>query len=204
MAPSRRESQDSKKDLRAFDSVEQEDELGDETAEAAEEGWGSLEEGLDLTETREQQVEEAEPKAAEAMYKPCDNCLGQQNGTEQARKPCVKRAPRASTKQEGEEHDATGHAQSQAWCKYCVRGRGRSCPRMTTQDNAGGEGTVPKVSMDYFYMSKEEERAMANPFITMLDESSGEKFARATGQKGLGNKKELDWLIVDMSEQLKA
>ena len=53
MVTSKSESQDSKKDLRAFDSVEQEDELGDETAEADEEGWGSLEEELDLTDTRE-------------------------------------------------------------------------------------------------------------------------------------------------------
>ena len=84
------------------------------------------------------------------------------------------------------------------------RGWGRATPHVVTKDNESGEGEVPKVSMDYFYMSTEEERAMENPFITMLDESTGQKYARATGQKGLGNNGEMDWLIVDMAEELKA
>ena len=38
----------------------------------------------------------------------------------------------------------------------------------------------------------------------MIDESTGEKFARAAGQKGVGTQGEMDWLIQDMVEELKS
>ena len=44
--------------------------------------------------------------------------------------------------------------------------------------------------MDFFYMSEEDRKASENPFIAMLDEYSGEKYARAVGRKRTGDRKD--------------
>ena len=82
-------------------------------------------------------------------------------------------------------------------------GAGQEC---TSQegDRDHEEGCVPKISMDYFFMSKVDESANVNPFIVMLDEDTGEKYARALGHKGLGQEREIEWLIKDMSMELKS
>lgn len=58
---------------------------------------------------------------------------------------------------------------------------------------------VPRVSMDYFFMSKEDEKASTNPCLVMKNEDSGEKYARAVGQTGVGDDGRMDWLIKDIS-----
>ena len=62
---------------------------------------------------------------------------------------------------------------------------------------------MPRISMDYFFMSKEGEKAHENLLIVMFDEETGEKYARAVGQKGIGTNQEMDLLIKDMSEEHK-
>eukprot|EP00973_Karenia_brevis_P061730 8584631-Karenia_brevis.AAC.1 len=57
--------------------------------------------------------------------------------------------------------------------------------------------------MDYFFMSKEDEQASHNPLLVMLDERTGNIYARAVAQKGVGEKGEMEWLIKDMHEELK-
>ena len=47
-------------------------------------------------------------------------------------------------------------------------------------------------------------KAHKDPLLIMADESTGEKYARAVGQKGLGKDGELDWLIKDIAEELQA
>ena len=63
---------------------------------------------------------------------------------------------------------------------------------------------MPKVSMDYLFMSQADEKADKNPLIVMVDESTGEKYARAVGKKGIGEENEMDWLVKDMSEEMKS
>ena len=58
--------------------------------------------------------------------------------------------------------------------------------------------------MDYYFMSKKDEEAKENPIMGMVDEQTGEKYARAVGNKGLGNPGDMDWLILDMVEELKS
>ena len=53
-------------------------------------------------------------------------------------------------------------------------------------------------------MSKRDEEAKENPLIAMVDESTGERYARAAGHKGVGGNGEQDWLIKDMVEELRA
>ena len=58
--------------------------------------------------------------------------------------------------------------------------------------------------MDYFFLTQEDKSHGANPMIVMVDESTGEKYARASGKKGTGSNGDLDWLIQDMFDELKA
>ena len=43
---------------------------------------------------------------------------------------------------------------------------------------------MPKISLDYFFMSGMGDSASANLVLVMLDEDTGEKYARAVGIKG--------------------
>ena len=52
-------------------------------------------------------------------------------------------------------------------------------------------------------MSKEDEKASRNPLIVMVNEETGDKYARAVGQKGLCPDNDMDWLVKDMDLELK-
>ena len=62
---------------------------------------------------------------------------------------------------------------------------------------------VPRISFDYFFLTKEEEAGNKNPMIVMVDEETGETYARSVSQKGLGEDGELEWLVEDMQKELK-
>ena len=51
------------------------------------------------------------------------------------------------------------------------------------------------MSLDYMFMSQEDNRASQNPIISIKNEGTGELYARAVGQKGLGEDGSMDWLI---------
>ena len=110
--------------------------------------------------------------------------------------------PQRVSKQEKEEHSRT-HAPFRSWCRYCVRGRATNTPHMKL-NKLDPEFAVPRISMDYFFMSKQDEAAQVNPLLVMVDEGTGEKYARAVGRKGLGDRNEMDWLIKDMSAEMKS
>ena len=124
---------------------------------------------------------------------------------EEGREPKGIRAPARVSRQEREVHERT-HTPYRPWCKYCVRARGRNTAhRKSDQEEvAEDELKVPRISMDYFFMSEEDQAANENPLLVMLDEETGDKYARAVGHKGLGVAHERDWVIKDMSAELKA
>ena len=64
------------------------------------------------------------------------------------------------------------------------------------------EVKVPRVHMDYFFMSREDEKASKNPRLVIADERSGSRYARAVGCKGTGENGSMDWLIEDISNTL--
>ena len=120
---------------------------------------------------------------------------------EEGRKAVGSKIPQKVSKDERQAHELT-HTPYRAWCKHCVRGRGKNrAHKKSTIDK--GEIDVPRVSIDYFYMSSEDEKASKNPLIVMVDEGTGEKYARAVGRKGLGDEGEMDWLLKDLSTELK-
>ena len=57
--------------------------------------------------------------------------------------------------------------------------------------------------MDYWFMSKKDETAKTNPLIVVVNGDSTERYARATGRKGVGQENEMMWLVKDMSEELR-
>ncbi len=120
---------------------------------------------------------------------------------EEGRRPKGLSAPMKVSKEEREEHERT-HTPYRAWCPVCVRARGRATPHMKSKE--AEEEAVPKISMDYFFMSSKDEEAKENPLIVMMDEETGEKYARAVGHKGVGTAGERDWLVKDMDAEMKA
>jgi len=128
---------------------------------------------------------------------------GREEEGEEGRAVPTARAPQRVSRQEREDHEKT-HTPFRAWCSHCVRGRGRNTPHRTQVKDEATRPVVPRVSMDYFFMSEEDRKACQNPIFAMVDEETGEKYARAVGRKGLGTEGEMDWLIKDVSAELKA
>ena len=66
--------------------------------------------------------------------------------------------------------------------------RGRNTPHRlgNVEDEDEAQDVIPNISMDYFFFSKKAELASEHPMLVMLDEETGDKYARAVGKKGLG------------------
>ena len=121
---------------------------------------------------------------------------------EEGRTPKGVRAPTGPTKAEREEHERC-HIPYRSWCRYCVRGRGRNKPHKKAQGEEEAEGVQKgRVSMDYFFLTKKDQAEGKNPILVMVDDESGNVFARAVEQKGVGENREMEWLLNSMVEEL--
>ena len=105
------------------------------------------------------------------------------------------------SKQERDGH-WRAHLPHRDWCDTCVKASERRVAHR--RGNKEERGQVPQVSMDYFYMSSKEEQDGNNPLVVMVDEETGYKYARMVWKKGLGRDGEMEWLVRDMSEELKS
>ena len=126
--------------------------------------------------------------------------------SEEGERAQIRRAPKGPTKREREEHEAT-HIPYRSWCRHCVRGRATNRPHVKApaeEDEEEKLKRVPRISMDYFFMGQDGERAAEYPMIVMIDESTDNRYMRAVERKGLGDHKEMEWLILDMSAELKS
>ena len=86
-----------------------------------------------------------------------------------------------------------------------ARARARNAPhRKCGVEEPLAEVEVPRAHMDYFLMSREDEKTSANPLLVMADEKSGSRYARAVGHKGMGEGGSMDWLVQDISNTLKS
>ena len=106
-----------------------------------------------------------------------------EEGEEEARASVGKKSPKDPTRKQREEHSRT-HMPYRSWCEDCVRSRARNAPH---HKKAPGDPLerikVPRVHMDYFFVSREHEAASSNPMLVMLDERSGSRYARLVGKK---------------------
>ena len=92
------------------------------------------------------------------------------------------RAPREPTAEEREEHELT-HLPYRAWCKHCVRGRGKS--EAHKELHAEAQHTVPHVSMDYCFMGQDESKCL--PILVVRDHASRFTFSQVVPCKGTGH-----------------
>ena len=148
--------------------------------------------------------EEEKKGGEEEEKKVVEERLGEEE-EDDAEKPKTREMPKGPTKKERQVHEAT-HLPFRSWCRHCVRGRGRNNPHKKQ-----GEGTeevkdmrIPRIHMDYFFMSQEEEKAGKNPLMLMIDDKYGHRYMRAVGGKGVGEGTEMEWLVKDMHDELKA
>jgi len=121
---------------------------------------------------------------------------------EEGRRPRVLKDVISVSRKEREEHEAT-HTPFQPWRRHGVRARARDEPHCKKKEE-DGMVKIPRVSFDCFFMSREDEKAHENPMIATVGQETSEKHARAIGHKGIGGGRDMDWLIKDMSDELKA
>ena len=140
---------------------------------------------------------DVESKDAEESWKKWRGIFEDEEA-EEGRRPRKAQVAHKVSKEEREEHELT-HCGFRIWCKYCVEGRSHKMGHMQRRDVDSSLEAVPRISMDYFYMSQHDEKAKEYPLLVAVDESTGEKFARTTGRKGVEG---CDWLIKELSEEL--
>ena len=103
-------------------------------------------------------------------------------GGEEAQEPKIRRAPKEPTKAERERHEAL-HLPYREWCRHCVRGQGRNRPHKAESDRDTEENQVSRISMDFVFMSQEEDQASKNPLRIMIDERTQNRYMISVSQK---------------------
>ena len=72
------------------------------------------------------------------------------------------RRPDEPTRQEIEDHEASGCAQYRSWCRYCVAGQGRAEPHVA---HDRGESSICHFCFDYGYMGDDVSDEHASPIL---------------------------------------
>ena len=138
-----------------------------------------------------------------------DEGLGQEMAAEEdgveeeGRKAVGIKGPKRVSKEEREEHNKT-HLPYRSWCEICVKARGRKRQHRRMEKESDQLEAVPRVSMDYLFMTEEDRLASKNPIIVMTDESTGMKCSRLLTKKGIGQDGENDWFILEACAELKS
>ena len=60
---------------------------------------------------------------------------------------------------------------------------------------------VPRMVLNYHFMSTRDAGNGKNPVLAMKDESTGNRYLRAAGKKGVGD---MERLVKDLHEELKS
>ena len=102
---------------------------------------------------------------------------------EEQRKVNVPLGPSQPTAREIAEHEASGHAVHRSWCVHCTRARGnvQSHPRT----DRSGEGEVPALHADYFFLGSSQERDDIMPHLVVRCDRTRRTWATALPQKGV-------------------
>ena len=112
---------------------------------------------------------------------------------ESGRKPKLLRSPVSPTKEEIEEHEATGHTIHRTWCGHCMRARGLHERHPSEPEQGKDERGLPIVSMDYFWMGRdsknrpEVEPEGELPSLQVKDEYTGYMWCSVVPAKGADN-----------------
>ena len=63
------------------------------------------------------------------------------------------------------------------------------------------DAKIPRVVLNYHFMSTRDAENGEKPVLAMKGESTGNRYMRAVGHKGVDG---MDWLIKDLHEELKS
>ena len=81
---------------------------------------------------------------------------------------------------------------------------GRARKHHATEKNAESEeekaNKVPRMVLNYHFMSTRDAGNVKGVVLAMKDESTGNRYLRAVGQKGVEG---MEWLVKDICEELK-
>ena len=114
---------------------------------------------------------------------------------EEGERPKKIRTDSKPSKEEVEEHMLT-HMPYRSWCEHCVKGKAKGKPHARANRE---EGETPVVSIDYMFMSdnqeQEEERGM--PILVMKDRDTKMIKARVVPRKG-GDSYAIQRLVKDL------
>ena len=104
-------------------------------------------------------VEEKESEREEMQEEEED----EESKADEGRVSVGRNSPKTPTKLEREEHART-HCPYRNWCEHCVKSRARNAPhRKSGVEEPLEEVTVPRVHLDYFFMSREDEKSVEEP-----------------------------------------
>ena len=59
---------------------------------------------------------------------------------------------------------------------------------------------VPQGTVADFFLSHKDDAASENAMMVIVDEQTGDSYARAVGQKGAGGSGEMEWLLNDIDK----
>ncbi len=90
----------------------------------------------------------------------------------------VGKEPPAVSKEERDEHEASGHAQYRSWCAHCVAAWGLGNQQRLVQH---ARDETPVVSSDFYFMGEEDETAA--PYLAIIDGRSRSVHAVALPDK---------------------
>ena len=99
-------------------------------------------------------MEVRESQAAEEVEAGMEVEGGAEDGAGvESQRPRLPAKVREPSKEEREEHEASGCAVYRSWCPYCVQGRGQSNPHLPRQ----GASEIPEICLDYAYEGRDGE-----------------------------------------------
>ena len=111
----------------------------------------------ELEEPRHSQEGEDGGAASEARDAAGDTEVPKSDDEEEGVEAKGTRAVLRVTPEMREKHERT-HCPFRSWCKYCIMGSSHKTPHKRDKEEAHKRG-VPRISMDYFYMSQRDEEA---------------------------------------------
>jgi len=117
-----------------------------------------------------------------------DQPAGSDQGYE-SQKPRIPHKVHEPTKQELDEHIATGHASYRTWCPHCVKAKGQANPH---RDQESGSD-YPELHLDYGYMGTRD--APGATHIMGRDSTSGNYVSTMLDSKGRGSRYAIAHLV---------
>ena len=111
----------------------------------------------------------------------------------------IRPAPEEPSEQEREEHEMT-HLPYQAWCPHCVAGKApnEAHRKQETEENKMiDEGKVPRIGIDFWFMSDEEDEKGQNPIVIMVDKQTKCHVSYPVVSKSVS-----DWIVRRLCDDL--